>query len=134
MNIEGRCYCGNVQYKFEGDVALQLQCHCRECQYITGGNPNVIIGVPTSGFEFTKGTTSTYSRPDLDNPVSRHFCSNCGTAIGTESPAAPGLMILKVGTMDDPTFFKPTAAIFTKDSQSFHHIPEGVPSFEGRPG
>ena len=62
------------------------------------------------------------------------FASECGTAIGTKAPGAPGAMVLKVGTLDDPTIFTPAVAIFTKDSQPFHHIPSGVPSFEGLPG
>ena len=134
MLIEGGCYCGDVRYRSEGEVAAAIQCHCRECQYITGGNPNVIVVVPEDQFSYTHGEPASLSRPDLDNPVTRHFCSKCGTAIGTSSPNAPGSMIIKVGTMDDPSFFKPGLAIFTKDAQSFHHVPEDVMSFEGRPG
>ena len=134
MVIEGGCYCGEIRYRSDGDVAFAGQCHCRECQYITGGNPNVIVAVPTSGFSYTKGTPASFSRTDIDNPVTRHFCEKCGTALGTSSPNMPDSMILKVGTMDDPSFFKPTMAIFTKDKQSFHHIPEDVMSFEGVPG
>ena len=43
-------------------------------------------------------------------------------------------MIIKVGTMDDPSLFQMQVAFYTKDKQSFHHVPEGMPSFEGRPG
>jgi hypothetical protein len=43
-------------------------------------------------------------------------------------------MILKVGTFDDPSVFKPNIAIFTIDKQDFHHIGEGVVAFERRPG
>jgi hypothetical protein len=90
--------------------------------------------VPEASFNYVKGEPSSFSRPDLDNPVTRFFCSSCGTAIGTKAPGAPGAMVLKVGTLDDPTIFTPSVAIFTKDSQSFHHIPDGVPSFEELPG
>lgn len=134
MIIEGGCYCGDIRYHFEGDVNAQMQCHCRECQYITGGQPNMIAIVPEAGFKYTKGEPVGFSRPDLENPVCRYFCKNCGTAIGTRSVNAPGAMIIKVGTMDDPSFFKPTVAIFTKDSQSFHHIGDDVVSFESVPG
>ena len=37
MRLEGGCYCGEVRYVAEGDPMMQAQCHCRECQYITGG-------------------------------------------------------------------------------------------------
>jgi hypothetical protein len=42
-------------------------------------------------------------------------------------------MIVKVGTLDDPSAFSAQAAIFTCDAQPFHHLPEGLPAFEKRP-
>jgi hypothetical protein len=43
--------------------------------------------------------------------------------------------LLKVGTLDDPSVFGgPQMAIFTIDKQSFHQLPDGVPSFERTPG
>ena len=40
MNIEGGCYCGEIRYLSKGEAQASIQCHCRECQYITGGNPS----------------------------------------------------------------------------------------------
>ena len=37
MKFEGGCYCGQVRYVAEGEPMVKGQCHCRECQYITGG-------------------------------------------------------------------------------------------------
>jgi hypothetical protein len=43
--------------------------------------------------------------------------------------------VIKVGTLDDPTVFSgPEMAIYTVDKQSFHQIPQGLPSFERLPG
>jgi len=94
----------------------------------------VIMLMPDAGLRFTKGTPSAFTRTDIENAVTRYFCPTCGTAIGTRSPKRPGTFILKVGTMDDPSVFQPKAAIFTIDRQHFHHIPEGLPAFERRPG
>ena len=134
MKIEGGCYCGEVRYESNGDPMMQAQCHCRECQYITGGQPNMIVAVPKAEFSFIKGDPARFARPDLDNAVSRIFCKTCGTALGTESPAMPAAMILKVGTMDDPSFYSPQIAIFTKDKLSFHHVADGVAAFDTVPG
>ncbi|MGB2358440.1 MAG: GFA family protein, partial [Paracoccaceae bacterium] len=73
-----------------------------------------------------------FKRRDLVTPVVRHFCLNCGTAIGNKSPTNPNLMIVKIGTFDDQSFFTPMLAIFTCDKQSYHYIPEGIPTFEKR--
>ncbi len=51
------------------------------------------------------------------------------------SPGAPGAVILKVGTLDDPSAFgEAQMAIFLCDKQSFHHVPDGAASFERTPG
>ncbi len=134
MTLEGGCYCGALRYEVTGDPLFKGQCHCRECQYISGGNPNVLMAVPEAGFKYTKGAPKEFRRSDLDTPVTREFCADCGTHILAKAPGVPGAVILKVGTLDDSAAFgSPQMAIFTIDKQSFHHIPEGVPSFERTP-
>ncbi len=134
MALEGGCYCGALRYEVTGDPLFKGQCHCRECQYISGGNPNVLMAVPEAGFKYTKGAPKEFRRSDLDTPVTREFCADCGTHILAKAPCVPRAVVLKVGTLDDPAVFgSPQMAIFTIDKQSFHHIPEGVPSFERTP-
>jgi len=135
MKIEGGCYCGAVRFVAEGDPLFQGQCHCRECQYISGGHPNVVVGMPETGFSYTRGGPKAFSRSDIDNPVTREFCAECGTHILTSTPALPGARLIKVGTFDDPKLFEgPQMAIHLADKQSFHHVPEGVPAFDRAPG
>lgn len=135
MKIEGGCYCGALRYQAEGNPLFKGQCHCRECQYFSGGQPNVIVAMPGSGFAYTKGTPKGFARKDLPKPVTREFCAECGTHILTRAPSVPGGVILKVGTFDDPSLFGgPQMVIYTIDKQSFHHIPSGVPTFERVPG
>ena len=133
MKIQGGCYCGELRYLSSGKPEASIQCHCRECQYITGGNPNVLMIFPLDDFQFTKGIPKEFKRSDLENPVTRLFCNNCGTAIGTKSPLRENSIILKVGTFDDPSVFKPEIAIFTCDMQKFHHIDSSLKSFDKRP-
>jgi hypothetical protein len=132
MKLEGGCYCGAVRYSAEGDPVMQAQCHCRECQYITGGSPNVFIAMPIAGFKYTEGEPSKFARTDLERPVTREFCAKCGTHLVTRAPGFPAV-IVKVGTLDDPSVFGPALAIYTVDKQPFHRIPDGVPSFERLP-
>ena len=133
MSIIGGCYCGHVRYESKGEVQNSIQCHCRECQYITGGSPNLIIVVPEAGFSFTKGAPKGFSRTDLETPVTRFFCDKCGTGFGSISPSRPGSFIVKVGTLDTPEVFIPDFAIFTCDIKDYHHIPEHLTSFDKRP-
>lgn len=135
MRIEGGCYCKALRYEVEGDPLFKGQCHCRECQYISGGHPNAVMGMPAAGFRYTKGEPKLFSRADLANPVTREFCGTCGTHLLSRAPSVPGAVLLKVGTFDDPSVYQgPQMVIFTIDKQPFHHVPAGVPTFERVPG
>lgn len=129
----GHCYCGEVQYTSSGPATMQALCQCRECQYITGGSPNAFMVVDEAGFEITQGATKSFTRSDLPNPVTREFCANCGTHLITRAPGLSGSLVLKVGSLDDPSEFEPGMAIFACDRQSFHQIPDGVPVYERFP-
>src|SRR5262245_33504730 len=121
MKIDGGCYCGAVRYSAEGDQLFTGQCHCRECQYISGGLPNIVMGMPEGGFTYTKGKAKGFKRADLGAAgVTREFCPDCGTHLLTRTPAVPGAVLLKIGTFDDPSIYKgPQMVIYTVDKQPF---------------
>ena len=133
MKLEGGCYCGKVRYVADGEPMRKGQCHCRECQFITGGAPNMFVVMPSAGFAYTKGAPKQFARSDLENPVTREFCPDCGTHMATRPPGRP-VVVVKVGTLDDPKLYGgPQMAIFTIDKQAFHQIPDGLPTFERMP-
>ena len=133
MKLEGGCYCGKVRYAADGEPMLKAQCHCRECQYITGGSPNMFVLMPIAGFSYTRGTPKAFTRSDLERAVTREFCPECGTHMVTRPVGLPAV-VLKVGTLDDPSLFGgPQMAIYGIDKQAFHHIPDGLPTFERLP-
>ena len=53
--------CGNLQ---RVGLVLRAQCHCRACQHISGGPPNLFMLMPAEGFAYTKGAPKTCTRPD----------------------------------------------------------------------
>ncbi len=133
MHLEGGCYCGKLRYVIDGEPMMMAQCHCRECQYITGGSPNVFMAFPHGSVTFTKGAPKAFMREDLAGAATREFCADCGTHLITRSPMMPAV-IVKVGTLDDPSVFTPGMAFQAADKQAFHRIPEGIPVFERFPG
>ena len=91
--------------------------------------------LPEGTFGYTKGKPKAFRRKDLETPVSREFCAECGTQILARASGLPGMVILKVGTLDDPSLFDgPQMAIFLVDKQPYHHVPEGIATFERTPG
>ena len=111
---------------------MRLQCFCRECQYITGGDSLLAMGVPSDGFRITRGSPKAFTRDDIEGAVTREFCPDCGTHVTTRAMA--GLVIIKVGTLDDPGVFEgPSMAVYTCDKQPYHRLADSVPSFEKLP-
>jgi hypothetical protein len=89
--------------------------------------------MPGESFSYSKRKPQQFARKDLETPVTREFCPECGTHLLTLRPGLPAV-ILKAGTLDDPSLYgRPQSAIFTCDKEAFHMIPEGLPSFDKRP-
>ena len=86
MTITGRCYCGTIKYEISAEPETAFQCHCRECQYITGGNPNIVMVFPKEAFSYTSAAASTFSRADLETPVTRRFAATAEQALGLKAP------------------------------------------------
>ena len=135
MKFTGGCYCGAVRYEADGEPVMKARCHCRECQYFTGGEGNDFMAMSVAGFRFTQGEPKSYTRPDLKGAATRQFCADCGTPILTKSPALPVAVILKVGSLDEPGLFGGPQMIFqTADAHPFHLMPDGVAAFARFPG
>ncbi|WP_281017271.1 MULTISPECIES: GFA family protein [unclassified Minwuia] len=134
MTLEGGCYCGALRYQAVGEPVLRAQCHCRECQYFSGGGPNYFMLMPIEGFRYVLGAPQTFQRDDIHAAVTRDFCGTCGTHITTRRPDMRSLLVLKAGTLDDPSLYdQPRLAIFCIDRQPFHQLPDALPLFERMP-
>lgn len=128
MKVEGGCYCGAVRYKAEGEPMMKAECFCRECQYTTGGGNLLVMAMPVEGFELTKGAVKGFARDDIENAVTREFCGNCGTHLFTRAPGFEAGVIIKVGSLDDPSVFgKAESANYVCDAQPYHRLPDDMP-------
>jgi hypothetical protein len=135
MTFSGGCYCGELRYEAQGEPLFKGQCCCRECQHIAGGGTNFFMGMPAAGFRYVKGEPKSFTRPDLDAPGTREFCANCGTHILTRVPSNKAMVVLKIGTLDDPSVYGgPQMAIWTDDKQPYHLIAEGLATYPRFPG
>ncbi len=132
-SLTGRCYCGAVSYAAGGDPVFKAQCHCRPCQFFSGGGPNYFMLMPEDQFEWTGEAPAAFAHPEVENPRTRRFCPTCGTHMTTHLPGRDQVVV-KVGTLDNPERYgKPMAAIFAEEKQPFHLFPEDVPVFDKLP-
>ena len=45
MNVDGKCFCGHIEYAAEVDPKSALICHCSDCQNHSGTAYGVVVGI-----------------------------------------------------------------------------------------
>lgn len=117
--ITGGCLCGNVSYEVGSQPKLQLACHCASCRKHTGSAFSAAAVVPKDDIEID-GPTKTYAETsDSGNEIKRTFCPNCGSSVYSEVAASPDAIVLQVGTIDDPDWFKPRVNFYADSALSW---------------
>lgn len=130
--MTGHCLCGQVRYSIDGDPAMQVNCHCKNCQRQSGSAFSTIIGVPQDALTI-EGEFRTYDdRGESGEAVLRDFCPNCGSPLFSRVAVAPGLIFIKAGTLDDTGNFEPAMHLWTRSKQHWVDLDDQV-SFETNP-
>jgi len=133
MEIKGGCLCGAVRYTADADPTSATVCHCKDCQKFTGSAFAVLVRVPKESVTI-EGTLKTFSSlGGSGNPILRHFCPECGSSIAEEPGTRPGMIILNVGTFDDPTVAKAGGEIGREAPLPWVQGEGGVPRGADRP-
>ena len=132
----GGCACGAVRYELTAEPVFQVVCHCRSCQYTAGGGPTLGMIIPKAGFKLTKGEPRIYwTQGDSGGRIGRAFYEVCGTPLYSAPEANDdNIVVIKPGSLDDPSVFAPQANLYTKDAQPWHRMTEGLMNFETMPG
>ena len=136
LQENGGCLCGAVRYRLDGEPAMGAVCHCSSCQKNTGSAFSTNIAMPEKAVEITGDSFATYEQRASDGGAAffRSFCSRCGSPISGRGEAYPGLIFIKAGTLDDPSWVKPTAHIWCAEKQPWVAIGEGEPQWKAGPG
>jgi hypothetical protein len=133
--LTGGCYCGKLRFEAEPEIRMRGLCLCRTCQKISGGAGNLFIGLQAKDFRYVSGRPARFTLGGVADAPTREFCADCGVHIAARSPKAPGGLILKVGTLDDPAIFRgPELVVWTDDKHDFHLVPEDVAAYPRFPG
>jgi hypothetical protein len=132
--ISGGCLCGNVRFSANAEPGFVGVCHCRNCQRNSGSAFAVVLGFPAAAVSM-QGELKTYiDTGESGKSLSRRFCPDCGSSISTEAEAMPGMIMLKAGTLDDPSVVKLAVQIFCDSAQPWVSLGGEMQSFPKMPG
>lgn len=123
----GGCRCGAVRFEAKGEPFHVCYCHCGDCRRASGAPVSVFVGFRTQ-------QTTWKGRDALAHfgtaPVSRAFCSKCGSPVSYEDSRLAHQVHLMLGAMDDPKNFAPSIHGYVKEQLPFLHIDDGLPRTE----
>lgn len=128
----GGCLCGKVRYALASAPQMSMVCHCKHCQRQAGSAMSVIVGLPESDVTI-EGEVRTYADTgDSGGAVLRQFCPECGSPLFTRVDAAPGMLFIKAGTLDDTSGLNPAMHCYTSRKQEWVEL-GAIPAFETMP-
>jgi hypothetical protein len=127
----GGCRCGAIRYRVTGALVAGVACHCRDCQYVAGGSPNLTWLFDGSGFDLLQGKPRVYKASATNGGSS--FCGRCGVHVFSRPDNNAHLIAIKVGSLDDASGFRVDGDIWMRSAQPWHEGYEGVVRFEGNP-
>ena len=129
----GHCLCGAVSFTINAAPIGTGQCHCKDCQRASGTGHMSLARFNRNDVEFTGETTSFASTADSGNINTRHFCPKCGSRVYGENSAAPGVMNISAGCIDDHSWFVPGRVVYAKDRPKWDVTSTDVPNFDRMP-
>ena len=107
MEIKGGCLCGAVRYTAEADRTEQECAIAAIAEKFTGSAFAALVRVAKEAVNI-EGTLKTFSGFwGSGNQIAAGASTVCGSSIAKKPGTRPGVIILNVGTFDDPTVAKP---------------------------
>jgi hypothetical protein len=134
LPLDGGCSCGALRYQVTQAPVMIYNCHCTNCQKVSGGAFGVPVTILESSLVFTTGAPARINwTSDAGNPRFGWFCGACGSRICNGQATSNGLLSLRAGTLDDRSWIRPVGDIWTRSAQPWVTFVEGGVRTPGQP-
>ncbi len=120
--LTGGCACGAARYSVTGEPKFAFRCQCRACQYMSGSGHAAQFACDADGFEQSGKVTEWTREAASGNPVTKVFCPVCGTTLFGRPARAPELVMVTIGTLDDPSQITPERVFYADEAQPWDHL------------
>jgi hypothetical protein len=132
-HYRGGCLCGALRYEAIGEPLHSGHCYCEDCRKASGSGFIPFIGFPSSAVRITGPCRQFTSKAANGNDAVRNFCPVCGGLVFGGQVGKDNSYTIYAGSLDDPSCFRPTIAIFTRNRPVWSAVPPGLAIFETLP-
>ncbi|GIU53580.1 MULTISPECIES: GFA family protein [Shewanella] len=125
----GKCLCGEVQIKINGEISDIIHCHCSLCRKNSG------TAFATNGFissvdlEITSGKNS-LSKFSFKPGKNRYFCTNCGSPVYSSNEQDPTRYRLRLGILDSDIEERPISHNFVSSKANWEELDVKLPRYD----
>jgi hypothetical protein len=121
----GSCQCGGITYDLTEPPVATYVCYCTECQKLSAGMASTTMALRREAMILRSGSLKRWERmADSGNRNVAWFCPDCGNRIYHENPAAPAMIRLKTGTLEDQSVVRPMVHFWTVRKPDWLPLPE----------
>ena len=129
--VEGGCQCGAVRYRLTASPLSVYNCHCKDCQRFSGAAWSMSMIVRDDDFAVT-GAIDTYAKvAESGRTIRMNFCAHCHGWLYNQPPA-PGVVVVRAGTLDDLDWAQPIGNIWTESKAAWVAIDPALVNFPGQ--
>ena len=130
----GRCHCGMVTYKINGEPTWKVNCNCNWCQTTSGSAFRSFLIFKEEDITFDGESLASYedTKTEHGRTMISQFCSNCGTQIGINAAGATGKQHISIGSLDQRKNINITDNIWAQEALQFVTFPKDDDVYKSR--
>lgn len=125
----GGCLCGAVRYKCSAEPVWSGNCHCRDCQKLSGGAYIPTLFVPENLVTISGEVKYYEKNGDSGHRVRRGFCPTCGSQLFGKPELVPGVLGIRAGSFDNPALYQPSMDVYVASAQPWDVMNPDLPKF-----
>jgi hypothetical protein len=129
----GGCLCGALRYEAVGEPLGSGHCYCADCRKASGSGFVPFMGFRASDVRFSGEAREFRSKAARGGEAVRNRCAVCMSLVFGGEIDKSDSFTLYAGSLDEPSTFHPTFAIFAEGRPSWAVIPPGFRVFDRMP-
>jgi hypothetical protein len=129
----GGCLCGALRYEAVGEPTGQGHCYCADCRKASGSGFIPFMGFKAEAVRFSGEARQFRSPAWRGGEAVRNRCAHCMSLVFGGEIGKSKSYTIYAGSLDDPSLFRPTLAIFANGRPEWAIIPPEFAVFERLP-
>jgi len=130
--ISGNCLCEAVKFELENDFQQFYQCHCKQCQQLTGTAFASNLFTAPDNIEWLQGEDKIRRYDHPTRTFSWSFCDHCGSTLPFVTKSGKALLV-PAGCLNQAPNLQLQANIFVAETACWLEDGKSAKAFTGFP-